>query len=63
MIFNIYKHKALDDVILNDGECGHIGDCDFEKSDACEWESLISNSITTDWTVTSGNANYGTLKI
>lgn len=52
----------MDDIILNDGECGHIGDCDFEKSDACEWESLISNSITTDWTVTSGNANYGTLK-
>jgi hypothetical protein len=49
----------LDDIVLNEGECRHIGDCDFEKSDACEWEALSSIYTTTYWTVTSGNSNYG----
>jgi hypothetical protein len=52
---------ALDDVFLSVGKCSHIGDCNFENDDFCEWQSLSPTvPITTEWITTSGGSNYGT---
>ncbi|XP_077978860.1 MAM and LDL-receptor class A domain-containing protein 1-like [Glandiceps talaboti] len=52
---NSYGDIALDDVSVNDGSCGALGECTFEKV-SCTWTNVQSTDDF-DWIVGSGSTS------
>ncbi|CAN7937765.1 unnamed protein product [Ixodes hexagonus] len=45
---------GLDDVMLTDGDCPRVGECDFEK-DMCGWDNAIAAQANRNWVRNMGS--------
>ena len=62
-----YIAMAFDDVLLKSGECGNLGNCDFENGlcawsqdtteDDCDWQRGGADPIFFDHTINSTSGN------